>query len=122
MEPRENIHALAREYGADVCINPKKEEPVKVIRDEFKDGVDIVIDASGGIKSVCEQVPALLKNSFLVPGSQSGFFSSPAELLKVELDILELADRGIRFVNSGTRDWIKGVIIGTRSLEAHDDK
>ncbi len=107
VEPRENIHSLAKECGADVCINPKKEDPVKLIRSEFKDGVDIVIDACGGIKSVCEQVPGLLKNSFRQPGSQWGFFSSPAEPLKVELDVLQLAGRGIRFVNSGTCDRLK---------------
>lgn len=107
VEPRESIHALARECGADVCINPKKDDAVKMIRSEFKDGVDIVIDACGGIKSVCEQVPGLLKNSFLLPGSQWGFFSSPAEPLKAELDVSEMASRGIRFVNSGTHDRLK---------------
>ncbi|MCG2659428.1 MAG: alcohol dehydrogenase catalytic domain-containing protein [Kiritimatiellae bacterium] len=107
VEPRENIHSLAKECGADLCINPKKDDPVKLIRSEFKDGVDIVIDACGGIKSVCEQVPGLLRNSFQLPGSQWGFFSSPAEPLKVDLDVLEMASRGIRFVNSGTRDRLK---------------
>ena len=107
VEPREGIHSLARECGADVCVNPKKEDPVRQIRSEFKDGVDIVIDACGGIRSVCEQVPGLLKSSFQQPGSQWGFFSSPAEPLKVELDVLEMASRGIRFVNSGTRDRLK---------------
>ena len=107
VEPRENIHNLARECGADICINPKKCDPFKHVRSEFKDGVDIVIDACGGIRAVCEQVPGLLKNSFQQPGSQWGFFSSPAEPLKVELDMRELANSGVRFVNSGSRDRLK---------------
>ena len=77
VEPRESIHGLAREFGADVCINPKKEDPVKIIRSECKNGVDIVIDACGGIPSVCEQVPGLLKPSFHASGFAVGIFQQP---------------------------------------------
>ena len=107
VEPRESIHRLARECGADVCINPNREDPVEVIGGGCPDGVDIAIDACGGIRSVCEQIPGLLRPSFSLPGSQWGFFSSPAGPLNAELDVAALAGRGVRFVNSGTRDRLQ---------------
>jgi L-iditol 2-dehydrogenase len=104
VEPREALHALAREFGADVCVNPAHSDAVEAVLQACPGGVDIAIDACGGIKSVCEAMPRLLKPSRGPEGSQWGFFSSPAHPIRFEIDMDTVAARGIRFVNSGTRD------------------
>lgn len=40
----------AKEIGADICINPKKEDPVEIIKKETEGrGLDVVIEAVGSI-------------------------------------------------------------------------
>jgi threonine dehydrogenase-like Zn-dependent dehydrogenase len=104
VEPRTALHALAREFGADECLDPTRCDAAAAILQACPAGVDIAIDACGGIKSVCEATPRLLKRSSGPGGSQWGFFSSPAHPVRFEVDIDEAVARGIRFVNSSSRD------------------
>lgn len=103
VEPREQIHNIAKEFGADICINPKKNNPLEIISDECPEGVDIIIDACGGIKSVFEESIQLL-SKYGVVGIQWGIFSSLFKPVKIEIDMGLFADRGIRFVNSFSTD------------------
>ncbi|MBM4763366.1 2,3-butanediol dehydrogenase [Bacillus sp. B15-48] len=43
----ENRRQIAMEMGADVVIDPKKEDPVKKIKELTGDGVDVAFDAAG---------------------------------------------------------------------------
>ena len=102
VEPREGIHALAKEFGADLCINTKKDDPVNIILNECKGGADIVIDACGGVKSVFEQTPQLFRYGAF--GAQWGLFSSLTKPMKIEIDVETVAGKGIRYITSATTD------------------
>lgn len=105
VEPREDIHILAKEFGADLCINPQKEDQVKIILNECREGVDIVIDACGGIKSVFEQTPQLFRYGNF--GGQWGVFSSLFKPIKIEVNIGEITSKGVKYVNSATTDRLE---------------
>lgn len=104
VEPRTALHSLARDFGADDCLDPSRGDATEAILAACPQGVDMVIDACGGIKSVCEATPRLLKRSSGPGGSQWGFFSSPAHPVRFEVDIDEVTSRGVRIVNSSSRD------------------
>jgi len=52
----------AEKYGADVMINAKKEDPVKLVRKLTKMGSDFVIEAAG-TQATVEQTPFLVRKA-----------------------------------------------------------
>jgi len=52
----------AKKYGADVMINAKKEDPVKLVRKLTKIGSDFVIEAAG-TQATVEQTPFLVRKA-----------------------------------------------------------
>jgi len=58
---------LAREFGADITINAKREDPVEVIHEELgRDGVDIVFEAVGVEATINQAIEMVRKGAEIV--------------------------------------------------------
>jgi len=66
----------AEKYGADVIINAKKEDPVKLVRKLTKRGSDFVIEAAG-TQATVEQTPFLVRKAGKVAliGESKGYLN-----------------------------------------------
>jgi threonine dehydrogenase-like Zn-dependent dehydrogenase len=53
---------LARKYGADFCINAKRENAAKRVREITKRGSDVVVEAAGTTRTV-EQTPFMVRKA-----------------------------------------------------------
>jgi len=53
---------LAKKYGAEFCINAKREEAVKRVREITKRGSDVVVEAAGTTRTV-EQTPFMVRKA-----------------------------------------------------------
>lgn len=132
---------LAREYGADHLINPRKTDPLPIIR-ELTDGVgvDAVIENVGSAESVSWSLPATKKGGKLVivgyspgkpfPCDSMAMHYNEWEILGSRLstkqdlaDVIELVKRGLvkplvtrRFpleaVNEALEELAKDAILG----------
>lgn len=67
---------LSEEYGADVCINAREEDPVKKVRKTTKRGSDVVIEAAG-TKQTVEQTPLMVRSAGKVAliGESEGYLN-----------------------------------------------
>jgi threonine dehydrogenase-like Zn-dependent dehydrogenase len=67
---------LAEKYGAEHCINAKKEDAVQRVKEITKRGSDIVVEAAGTTRTV-EQTPFMVRNAGKVAliGEFSGYLN-----------------------------------------------
>lgn len=92
-DPLETRLKVARELGADVIVNPGKEDLREAVMQATGNlGVDVCIEAAG-VKSTCEQVVSLLKNcgSAVIVGAT---LKMTTEMSAFELCMRELTVRG----------------------------
>jgi L-iditol 2-dehydrogenase len=52
----------AKRYGAEVCVNPQREDVAKRVKETTGRGSDVVVEAAGRTKTV-EQTPYLVRNA-----------------------------------------------------------
>lgn len=64
---------LAREFGADQCINVERDDPVEALRD-ITDGdmADVVIEVSGSPQAVCTALDMVMPGGSIVAAGLSG--------------------------------------------------
>jgi threonine dehydrogenase-like Zn-dependent dehydrogenase len=67
---------LAEKYGADVCVNARREDVVKRVREITKRGSDLVVEAAGTVRTV-EQTPFLVRKAGKVAlvGESKGYLN-----------------------------------------------
>jgi threonine dehydrogenase-like Zn-dependent dehydrogenase len=67
---------LAEKYGADFCINAKREDAVKRVREITRRGSDVVVEAAGTVRTV-EQTPFMVHKAGRVAlvGESKGYLN-----------------------------------------------
>jgi L-iditol 2-dehydrogenase len=67
---------LSEKYGAEVCINPRREDAVKRVREITKRGSDVVVEAAGTVQTV-EQTPFMVRKAGRVAlvGESKGYLN-----------------------------------------------
>jgi L-iditol 2-dehydrogenase len=68
--------ALAEKYGAEHCINARREDAVKRVREITKRGSDVVVEAAGTVRTV-EQTPFMVRKAGRVAliGESKGYLN-----------------------------------------------
>ncbi|MDD4337975.1 MAG: zinc-binding dehydrogenase, partial [Firmicutes bacterium] len=71
---------LARKLGADLAINPKREDPVSAVRDATRGvGADVLLEMSGNPSAIVQGFDALRKAGF------ASLLGIPSEPIKLDL-------------------------------------
>lgn len=84
-DPEESRLKIAKELGADITINPQKEDTVKKVKDLTKGlGADVVLEASGNPRAVEQAVDMLRRRGRLM---EFGVFAE-----KVNIDFSIISD------------------------------
>jgi L-iditol 2-dehydrogenase len=67
---------LSEKYGAEVCINARREDAVKRVREITKRGSDVVVEAAGTTRTV-EQTPFMVRKAGRVAlvGESKGYLN-----------------------------------------------
>ena len=67
---------VAEKYGAEFCINAKKEDAIRRVREITKRGSDVVVEAAGTIRTV-EQTPFMVRKAgkVVLIGESKGYLN-----------------------------------------------
>jgi threonine 3-dehydrogenase len=80
MDVNEYRLGLARELGADLLINPTKEDPVEVVRKQTRGyGVDVVLEMSGNAGAIRQSLKAARN------GARVSLLGLPSKPLEIDL-------------------------------------
>ncbi|MFZ5824924.1 MAG: L-threonine 3-dehydrogenase [Bacillota bacterium] len=91
---------LARQLGADVLINPTKEDPIEVVRSHTRGyGVDVVLEMSGNATAIRQSLKAARN------GARVSLLGLPARPLEIDLSA-DVIMRGLELQGiTGRKMW-----------------
>ncbi len=97
---------LAKEFGADIVINPKEENPVKVIRDVTDGyGADLVLECAGAKETVKAAIESVKGKSRYESGRVVIVAHPPGPI-----EVTSLREGALYFSGDHTRDELRRII------------
>lgn len=99
-DPVEKRLALGRKYGADICVNPEKQDLYQIVKEETDGwGADICCEASGTEKACQACFDLARKNGKLI------FYGIPKDMHQIRFDVTLMITKQLNLYGSSGAPW-----------------